>query len=81
VINIQPNPFNNSFNLLVEVEQNYTELKVVIHDVLGRQLSAQNYGEISQVEIDGSNFPSGVLIYSVYLDGKLFDTGRIVKSE
>jgi len=36
---------------------------------------------MAQIEIDGSAFPSGVLIYSVYLDGELLDTGRMVKAE
>jgi len=81
VASVKPNPFTDSFNLSIKVEEDFNNLKITIYDVLGRQLSSQNYREANQVEIDGSKFPSGVLIYSVYLDGKLFDTGRIVKSE
>jgi hypothetical protein len=33
------------------------------------------------IEIDGSAFPNGVLIYSVLIDGELLETGRIVKAE
>jgi hypothetical protein len=65
----------------LESSEAYSSAPIVFYDLLGRTISDNNFGNISQVEIDGSKFPSGVLIYSVYLDGKLFDTGRIVKSE
>ena len=59
----------------------YERVRVVFHDILGRTIADRNFGDITRVEMDGSAFPSGVLIYSVFIDGELFDNGRIVKAE
>ncbi|HKK37956.1 MAG TPA: T9SS type A sorting domain-containing protein, partial [Cryomorphaceae bacterium] len=81
IVSVRPNPFDQNFMIGFESSQEYDNARIVFYDLLGRTISDNSFGEISQVEIDGSEFPSGVLIYSVYLDGKLFDTGRIVKAE
>jgi hypothetical protein len=81
LVTVRPNPFDQNFVLSFESSEEYDGARIVFYDLLGRTISDNNYGKISQVEIDGSKFPSGVLIYSVYLDGKFFDTGRIVKLE
>ncbi|HKK40457.1 MAG TPA: hypothetical protein VJ949_13635, partial [Cryomorphaceae bacterium] len=80
-ISIMPNPFDENFTLSLSTSKKYTTAQVVFHDLLGRRIAQSVHGNISRLEIDGSEFPSGVLIYSVHLDGELFDTGRIVKSE
>jgi hypothetical protein len=78
---VQPNPFNDVFTLLIESDQEFSYVNVIVHDILGRQLMNKVYGQSPMIEIDGSEFPNGVLIYSILLDGKLLDTGRIVKAE
>ena len=56
-------------------------MQVIVYDVLGKQVLSKNYGEMSLIEIDASAFPSGVLIYTIFIDGVLLETGKIVKSE
>jgi hypothetical protein len=78
---VQPNPFKEMLTFLIETDQDYTNVNVVVHDILGRQLMNEIYGQSTMIEIDGSAFPNGVLIYSVLIDGELLETGRIVKAE
>jgi len=80
-VSLQPNPFNETLNLSLSTDEDYERVRVVFHDILGRTIADRNFGAITRVEIDGSAFPSGVLIYSVFVDGELIDTGRIVKAD
>ncbi|MCZ4407694.1 T9SS type A sorting domain-containing protein [Cryomorphaceae bacterium 1068] len=81
LVEVRPNPFNVNFVLGLNYSEEYDESRVVIYDLLGRVVFEKNYGVNPQIVIDGSAFPSGVLIYSVFIDGELMDTGRIVKAE
>ncbi|MBS1518960.1 MAG: T9SS type A sorting domain-containing protein [Bacteroidetes bacterium] len=76
-----PNPFNPRTVISYELRiTNVAELKVF--DVLGNEVAElvnekQNAGSYS-VEFDGSGFASGIYFYSLYIDGSLFETKRMV---
>jgi len=76
-----PNPFNPKTVISYEFRvSNDAELKVF--DVLGNEVAElvnekQNAGSYS-VEFDGSGFSSGIYFYSLYIDGSLFKTKRMV---
>lgn len=80
-VDVRPNPFNDNFFLGLNFDGEFETSRIVIYDLLGRTISDQTFGNQPQIEMEGSTFPSGVLIYSVFIDGELFDTGRIVKAE
>lgn len=53
-----------------------------IYDVLGNEIATlvnekKNPGSY-EVEFDGSEYSSGIYFYSLYADGKLIDTKRMV---
>ena len=81
-----PNPFNPSTKINYNIEfplnkggQGVVCLKV--YDILGNEIAVlvnenQRAGSYS-AEFDGSNFASGVYFYSLYIDGKLFNSKRM----
>ena len=76
-----PNPFNPKTVISYELRiTSDAELKVF--DVLGNEVAElvnekQNAGSFS-VEFDGSGFASGIYFYSLYIDGSLFETKRMI---
>ncbi|MFZ1320453.1 MAG: T9SS type A sorting domain-containing protein [Ignavibacteria bacterium] len=76
-----PNPFNPK--TIINYELRVTDnVKIKVFDVLGNEVAElvnekQNAGSYS-VEFDGSGFASGIYFYSLYLNGSLFETKRMV---
>jgi len=76
-----PNPFNPGTNINYELRvANYVSLKV--YDIVGYEVGLlvdkkQNAGSY-EVVFDGSNLASGIYLYSLFADGRLVDTKRMV---
>ena len=76
-----PNPFNPK--TVINYELRVTSFaKLIVYDVLGNEVAElvnekQNAG-YNSVEFDGSGFASGIYFYSLYIDGSLFKTKRMV---
>lgn len=80
-ISIRPNPFNGAFIMDLKKAPEFEMIRVEIHDLLGRLVLNETYGSMPFVMIDGSEFSTGILIYTVYLDGVKYQTGKLVKKE
>lgn len=76
-----PNPFNERITLRAEEDLEYEKLRVTIRDVVGRVVYDANYGANQQVVIDGNRFSTGVFIYTIFTDGKMAQSGKIVKAK
>lgn len=80
---VQPNPFNESvhFNLTnfqIEGSQNRLEF----YDITGVQLYSVPLSENqTQMDIDGSNLPAGVILYTLYIQNAPVENGKIVRVE
>jgi len=76
-----PNPFNPSTNIKFQIkESKFVTLK--IFDILGKEISTlvnekQSPGTY-EVSFDGSNLSSGIYFYSLFADGKLIDTKKLM---
>ncbi|MBS1517837.1 MAG: T9SS type A sorting domain-containing protein [Bacteroidetes bacterium] len=76
-----PNPFNPK--TIINYELQFSGLaNLVVYNVLGNEVAElvnekQSAGRYS-VEFDGSNFASGVYFYSLYSDGNIVDTKRMM---
>jgi hypothetical protein len=76
-----PNPFNSStkinFNLAGK-----SNVKIVMYDVLGREVltlvDSRLEGGKYDIYVKANNLASGVYFYSMYLDGRLFTTRKMV---
>ncbi|MBI5402340.1 MAG: T9SS type A sorting domain-containing protein [Ignavibacteriae bacterium] len=76
-----PNPFNPNTNIGYNIKQN-SEIKIVIYDLLGKEISIpvnekQSPGEY-EFNFDGSALNSGIYFYSLYVNGKLIENKRMV---
>jgi hypothetical protein len=80
-----PNPFNPETNIKYELKVvggQRSEVRIVIYDLIGREIMTlvnqeQSPGEYA-VEFDGSGLSSGIYFYSLIVDGVLIDTKRMV---
>ncbi|MFZ1321974.1 MAG: T9SS type A sorting domain-containing protein [Ignavibacteria bacterium] len=76
-----PNPFNPK--TVIKYELRVTDnIKLKVFDVLGNEVAElvnekQNAGSYS-VDFEGSGFSSGVYFYSLYINGSLLDTKRMM---
>jgi hypothetical protein len=80
-ISLVPNPFDNYLLIGVETDQEYENMRIEFFDVLGRHIESVDTGFSGSTEINGSSLPVGIIFYQVYLDGKMSQAGRLVKSK
>ena len=76
-----PNPFNPETIINYELGiRNFVSLKV--YNALGLEVETLVYENKPagsyQIEFDGSNYPSGVYLYRLEIDGNIIDTKRMV---
>lgn len=80
-----PNPFNPVTRIKASLspsEEGKQEVKLIVYDITGKKIAIILDGKFSagtyEVTFDGTNYSSGVYFYSLYVDGKLIDTKRMV---
>lgn len=76
-----PNPFNPTTSIKYNVES-IRFVKLVVFDVLGKEVETlvnekQKPGKY-EVKFNGSNLSSGIYFYSLYTDGNLVETKKMV---
>ncbi len=76
-----PNPFNSSTKINFSLPKQ-SHVKIVVYDILGREVNVivnniMNYGE-HNLSFDASNLASGIYFYTMYLDGKYFDSKKMI---
>lgn len=76
-----PNPFNPNTSIKFKVEgRKFTRL--VVYDILGKEVDVLVNEKLCAGEyeatFDGTNRSSGIYFYSLYADGKLIDTKKMV---
>ena len=76
-----PNPFNPNTIINYQCSM-FNHVAIKVYDVLGNEIATlinerKNAGS-SEVEFDGSNLSSGIYYYSLFLDGKLIDTKKML---
>jgi photosystem II stability/assembly factor-like uncharacterized protein len=81
-----PNPFNPVTNIMYSIMPNVkgqmTNVKLVIYNVQGQETEVlvdqrQSAGTY-KVDFDATGLPSGVYFYSLYADGKIVDTKKML---
>ena len=76
-----PNPFNPSTKISYELlTSKFAEIKV--YDIRGTEIrsmiSKRTSPGIYEIEFNGSELPSGVYFYSLFLDGTIVDTKKMI---
>ena len=78
-----PNPFSQQTQIKCFVPENAMVSYICIYDMQGKQLQKlqiNGKGEVSEA-IQGSEFKSGMYMYTLIIDGKLIDTKRMVLTD
>jgi hypothetical protein len=80
-----PNPFNPSTKIRFEIpsegKSKNSKVKIIIYDVLGKEIQTLVNGEMQpgtyEVTFDGSNYPSGVYFYQLK-SGEFIETKKLI---
>ena len=76
-----PNPFNSSTRITFSVEKE-SYVKIIIYDVLGKEvkiIASDIYkGGDYSINFNANNLASGLYFYSMFLDGNLYRTEKMV---
>ncbi|HRH47600.1 MAG TPA: tail fiber domain-containing protein [Panacibacter sp.] len=73
-----PNPFSSTTTISYNLSQPFAKAQIIITNGSGKQLKqftlSQNYGTIN---LDASSFSSGTYYYTLYIDGKQYETRKM----
>jgi hypothetical protein len=76
-----PNPFNPYTNISFMLAKN-SMVRIVVYDILGRVVVEMLNNRFEQgnhsIRFDARDLSSGVYYYSMYLNGTLFDTKKMI---
>lgn len=73
-----PNPFNKTTSIRYNLAPCYKNAQVIVTDNAGRILKQVLLNASGSVNIDGSTLVSGIYNYTLMVDGKLYDTKKMV---
>jgi len=75
-----PNPFGNGTIIKYFVPDN-TDSEIIFFDEFGRQLKVFNIAEkgMGQLNIEATNLTPGMYSYSLWINGKIIDTKKMIK--
>jgi hypothetical protein len=76
-----PNPFNSSTKVSFSLVKK-SNVKIAVYDILGREVTVLvnnvfNNGSYN-LNFNANNLASGLYFYTMYIDGKLFDSRKMV---
>jgi hypothetical protein len=76
-----PNPFNNVSKFKFETVK-FKNVKIIVSDILGKEiqvlLDKRLYPGTYEITFNGEHLPSGVYFYSLFAEGKLRETRRMI---
>lgn len=76
-----PNPFNSSTVISFSVQRK-SHIRIAVFDLLGRETTVLVNDEFSggdyNVKLNANSYASGMYFYSLYIDGVLFQTRKMV---
>jgi len=76
-----PNPFNPDSKIKYQISK-LSNVKLKVYDITGREVTTlvnqqQNAGTY-ELDFNGSDFSSGIYLYSLFVDGVLIETKKMV---
>ncbi|MBZ0202724.1 MAG: T9SS type A sorting domain-containing protein [Ignavibacteria bacterium] len=76
-----PNPFNPETIIRFQINR-FSDVRLMVYDIQGKQVTElvnQRYSTgVYEVNFNGSNYSSGVYFYSLYIDGKILSTKKML---
>ena len=79
-----PNPFNSMTNVKFQIPKT-AYVKISVYDILGSEMKRLVNAKLSAgtyvITFDANSLASGVYFYSLFIDGKLFSTNKMILSK
>lgn len=76
-----PNPFNSGTRINFAISKQ-TDVKIVMYDVLGREVKSLVNSKLAggryDIYLNANDLASGIYFYTMYLDGSFFDTKKLI---
>ncbi len=77
-----PNPFDGSTSIAYELPQNIKMGTLLIHNLEGKELKSFKLSNCcGTIQINAKDFPNGALIYSLFADGQLLESKKMILSK
>ena len=78
-----PNPFSHGTTIEYSLAENVLKAMICIYDMNGTQLKSilLNLNRYGNITINGSELRAGMYMYSLFADGQLIDTKRMVLTD
>ena len=77
-----PNPFSSGTSIHYNLPQNVTSAKIIITDAKGAMLKQYSLSNGSgNIQLDASTLASGAYNYTLYVNGKIVDSKKMVAAE
>lgn len=75
-----PNPFNEETNINYHLNDEVTDASIIIYDLQGKQKAHYNLDTKAEenISIPANSFVPGMYYYTLFADGKIVDTKRMV---
>jgi hypothetical protein len=75
-----PNPFNEELNVNYQIEIGYQKGELRIQNTLGETLNKISFnGNSGQIQLSTQMLSSGLYTFQIILDGRLVQTGKIMR--
>lgn len=78
-----PNPYNHTTSIAYNLPASFSSAQIIVTDNSGKTLKAVNVSGSGKgvLHLDASTLSSGSYNYSLYVDGKLIDTKKMILSK
>ncbi len=78
-----PNPFAEQTTITYNIPQNVTFAQILFYDINGRQIKAVDINKKGkgQLNVFANDLSNGVYSYTLIVDGKIFETKKMVKQQ
>ncbi|MFT3702385.1 MAG: tail fiber domain-containing protein [Agriterribacter sp.] len=75
-----PNPFRGNTTINYKISRENSNAQIVVYDAAGKTLKQYNISpdENGMLRIDAATLPSGTYHYTLFVDGKIVDTKKMV---
>jgi hypothetical protein len=74
-----PNPMLNELTFQLPNISKENNIKITIYNSIGQKLSETLTKNQQIITINTNKFNSGIYLYSIYLDGERYKTGKLIK--
>jgi hypothetical protein len=77
-VKVYPNPFDEKTRIYIENNFVATDLKIVIYDIMQRQIKDYKDFSGNEIEINKADLSKGVYFYKLFEKDRIISTGKLI---